>query len=1638
MQRVEVFLKMSSFDYETGKWNGIPKLYIQLNESQLEYKLRVAKWEKEELSNERFRLNQKSTRELMLDRLETMSDDDMEFFIFEYLKGRRGPPKYQYKNWLRDYYKDYISNEKKVLALEEYDRKIAKLDELIIGFAKQKQEGAGGDASPEPSIPQPPKDKEEQGVMPMDIDKDDDGGDVSPELSRSEGSFEKNKVKIGDIDVIAYKRGNQCAYFLFDPTGCILINCLDGDAFYKEIQDQRKSPENLLSVVLSDLKYIDSAKMFLNEKNTDVYAYFYDADDERIDNLKIKQLPEGFEYFDTKNAEYSFAWAKYPIGSTHKIIFKLNKGGNKKRIITFLDEFPPLEKFKTKSLHDKIGKSPGYVFVGGESDDRSQKLQKLLKENPPPYKPREKKDTKPPLGKDDDGGDVIPMEIEEDEEGGDASLAPSRPEQLPPTEGKLEIMEEYTEIPGVPMTIFSLPFRRNTLNKSAYLLHPNENSKVKRYILIDCLPESVNLYEVILNRIGKEQFPYPLQVCLTDTDERFGGTGVKHFFDKPNVIIYTFSKYIKELECTNKKKVNANSFIAGLDDTNNSGITCLTYETQRKIAPNKTIQYFKMLYYFKGKGILFMGQVPNFDIGWWEKNKIIANFAFDSIKGSKNMVYTYDVGHRIKKAKDMIEVYNLVLEHLNRKVQPEALVLPREDNLEEWVDFSETHKKIGKILENLDMLVTLDEILDENTKKKIIFLQNIISGPKIMPSPYFGRGYGLFADTNTTKNTEIQVFYGGTVGDVYNDDDDKNALEGDYVVTIENPKNEKELRDINGLHSFKLSEKGRWINQDRNLLNILLEPSTGVDFDNGKLTLESMDDTRPIVNGAELFADYGGDYQMRYNFVTYVYKESKEFQFLENLPNQITNLQKYWKYLKEGGKPESDCIHLEDRSAVTTFLNDIDKPVYNDVSKTLTFRKGEYFVKIIRINILEDETENTKGDALREMDGCMMANKLSEKSTVFAKTLGAFYSDVVPDSNLERADFYLYLVMPFYENIVQQIVDPVSTFLELCIAIYYGRLEFQFQHGDINTKNLFFVMDRNTREYTIGDHTFRFTGIKPVLIDYGRSVFGSRRYIENFKEKQSDLVDIIVVWPFLKIFNEDIAFAKYLEEFQYLMKNETLMKLFEALEAKKFFTELLTAWDIDEENQKNLTLDGRFNHGNIKFVIENFPFDYGPNNMNSIENITIYDPKMVDLFIGLIKETNKDVYIARDSKLQEGLRGLFAKRNFQKGEFICEYGGFLSATEPYYDHFNRNYAVQIKLYSDAQNEMMLHQVKQLELAEEAYKKGDIFEKLEELKKKGREGEKDEPLYAGKYEGESDEEEEEEEDEHEKLTHAGIKFYLDGEHHFKLNQLGSFANGVPWTESMEPTKEEQNNATMVEKYFKVSLHASRDIKQGEEILVEYGDEYYWEDIYPVNDLKKWGIKVPEKESFKKAKKVLPRPDELEKIQTYASLDVMEDYVKMILSKNDPDEQNELWKQFVDYLLEYTITKVEDKHRALAIVKTIIAKQENPKFIINDDNILCANIMFDIGDEVTTMSGMVTRENVFGIPGYEAMKFGQWWIFPHMCYLIEDFGNHAKKVAKKAWANCKLERDIREFPTDGYYIKLIATRKINPGDPITYFY
>ena len=438
----------------------------------------------------------------------------------------------------------------------------------------------------------------------------------------------------------------------------------------------------------------------------------------------------------------------------------------------------------------------------------------------------------------------------------------------------------------------------------------------------------------------------------------------------------------------------------------------------------------------------------------------------------------------------------------------------------------------------------------------------------------------------------------------------------------------------------------------------------------------------------------------------------------------------------------------------------------------------------------------------------------------------------------------------------------------------------------------------------------------------------------------------------------------------------------------------------------------------------------------ALKNVVICDVRNINSLIPLINDANEDVEI-RESRIQNAGNGLFAKRTFENGDIICRYSGFYSTSEDYYNHNKTLHSLHLNF-------------------------GDI----EEIP-----------------------------------THLDLEpempTYVDADVYYRAGDPGVFANSLPWIGKMG-SERFYNNAIFEtdDEEIIVNLIATDEIKAGDEIFVEYGCDYPWETLmdttnkplYDEKQIESWcgkretktvspqnllkylrmllekdkekveeqeeaeevdkkeekRLRLLEEEEDEVVKKVRQKkPVEMDEDkdllqETFDSLDIkeVESYIDIF---DDPSVDERLWKRFLPYVLQYSVAKMENRKKGISIVKRLFTKGIGQLVFLNSQNVLCAKQKFLQGTEVVSMGGMCTRDyDVFGTSTFPAMKFKRWWIFPYMCYQIRDYGNYAKRVPTPQEANCELERQVRDEPFRNYYIQLIAKRDIQPGEEITYFY
>jgi len=189
------------------------------------------------------------------------------------------------------------------------------------------------------------------------------------------------------------------------------------------------------------------------------------------------------------------------------------------------------------------------------------------------------------------------------------------------------------------------------------------------------------------------------------------------------------------------------------------------------------------------------------------------------------------------------EVYNEIIENHELSAKPQILAkLLEEPGNEKEKIFYFLDLREDLTMREHALVAKLKAGKDDNVQE-VVFLANLTPGPVILLTKK--RGYGLFAE-RTYERTDIVTRYGGQ-------NVAKNT-EGDYVLF-----NQVTQKTIDGKYGYKLSEKGRWINEFSRLTRkrnanknvVFLASKDGI-------LIKSIKGKIPFAT--EFFLNYGTDY----------------------------------------------------------------------------------------------------------------------------------------------------------------------------------------------------------------------------------------------------------------------------------------------------------------------------------------------------------------------------------------------------------------------------------------------------------------------------------------------------------------------------------------------------------------------------------------------------------------------------------------------------------------------------------------------------------------------------------------------------------------------------------------------------------
>ena len=139
---------------------------------------------------------------------------------------------------------------------------------------------------------------------------------------------------------------------------------------------------------------------------------------------------------------------------------------------------------------------------------------------------------------------------------------------------------------------------------------------------------------------------------------------------------------------------------------------------------------------------------------------------------------------------------------------------------------------------------TKEDMEDQMSIRKIVFLSNLVEGPFIIHTKDATKGYTLVADKrykgSMTRDGDLVTIYGGTI--VSGDE------KSNYVVALGTSK------FLEGKYGFVLREKGRWINENRVSPNVYMKR-------NEIRVLSSELERGSLEQGEEILLDYGDEYE---------------------------------------------------------------------------------------------------------------------------------------------------------------------------------------------------------------------------------------------------------------------------------------------------------------------------------------------------------------------------------------------------------------------------------------------------------------------------------------------------------------------------------------------------------------------------------------------------------------------------------------------------------------------------------------------------------------------------------------------------------------------------------------------------------
>lgn len=336
----------------------------------------------------------------------------------------------------------------------------------------------------------------------------------------------------------------------------------------------------------------------------------------------------------------------------------------------------------------------------------------------------------------------------------------------------------------------------------------------------------------------------------------------------------------------------------------------------------------------------------------------------------------------------------------------------------------------------------------------------------------------------------------------------------------------------------------------------------------------------------------------------------------------------------------------------------------------------------------------------------------------------------------------------------------------------------------------------------------------------------------------------------------------------------------------------------------------------------------------------VRDPDDVRLLIPMINIVNKGTIQVAPSTLpgHPGF-GLFADRTFNAGDYICEYGGYTSATPTMYD-----YDPDVKALS-------------------AY-----FLAIDRVTW---------------------------------IQDARMHFRLDEPGRFPNGLPWQYKKDV--MEGYDVEKHRNNAQFVTTKALRRNaLYASRKIKKGDEIFADYGPSYAWETIFDMGFLKKlfgpqWKPEfIPEEPKWLEAWNPETTLSTMRKTlnSRYGTLDTWVFYYETAVAEGL--SRADIRNTFLDYY----VIKSDTDHRRTDLLLQALRVYESfnvdpaPVTLNVKNHLVYSRDVLVVDTQIATIGGILTdapiMEGMIRIDGYGKM----WYLYPNRLYRLGDWGNHAQ--------------------------------------------